>query len=48
VDLRYEGQIIVNPDKPVEREAAAPEHKAEKKPVVEAKKNDKKSRRVRH
>ncbi len=48
VDLRYEGQIIVNPDKPAEREAAAPEHKAEKKPVVEAKKNDKKSRRVRH
>ncbi len=53
VDLRYEGQIIVNPDKvnpdkPVEREAAAPEHKAEKKPAVEAKKNDRKSRRVRH
>jgi len=53
VDLRYEGQIIVNPDKvnpdkPVEREAAASEHKAEKKPAVEAKKSDKKSRRVRH
>ena len=46
VDLRYEGQIIVNPDKvnpdkvnpdnPVEHEVAAPEHKAEKKPVDEA------------
>jgi cell division protein FtsQ len=48
VDLRYEGQIIVNPDKPVEREAVAPpEHKTEKPPVVVAKKIDRKARRVR-
>lgn len=48
VDLRYEGQIIVNPDKPAEQQAAPPERKAEKKPVVEAKKIDRKARRVRH
>jgi cell division protein FtsQ len=51
VDLRYEGQIIVNPDKPAEAEAA-PERKPEKKPVVEAKKeakkNDRRARRARH
>ncbi len=47
VDLRYEGQIIVNPDKPAEHEAA-PERKAEKKPVVEATKREKKARRSRH
>jgi len=47
VDLRYEGQIIVNPDKPAEHEAA-PERKAEKKPAVEVAKKVKKARRSRH
>ena len=47
VDLRYEGQIIVNPDKPAEA-TAAPERMAEKKPVLEAKKIGKKARRARH
>ena len=47
VDLRYEGQIIVNPDKQAEA-TAAPERTAEKKPALEAKKIGKKARRARH
>jgi cell division protein FtsQ len=47
VDLRYEGQIIVNPDKQAEA-TAAPERTAEKKPAQEAKKVGKKARRARH
>jgi cell division protein FtsQ len=43
VDLRYEGQIIVNPDKQAEATAAP-----EKKPVLAAKKIGKKARRARH
>jgi len=47
VDLRYEGQIIVNPDKAAET-TATPERKPEKKPTMEAKKIEKKARRARH
>jgi hypothetical protein len=43
VDLRYEGQIIVNPDKQAEATAAP-----EKKPVLAAKKIGKKARKARH